>query len=145
MPEKKFDAVKEAAELEAYYARMEFATAQAWRPEPNQTLMGTVAGFGKGIPSDPKLSEYNIVYVKSPSEGMYALHCFHTLLNEGFKEIKVAEGMRVGITFLGVKVKNDAADKDPAALESTDTYYHYFVAAMDDIDKPKEGTSFDFS
>lgn len=149
MTEKKFDAAKETTELEAYMARMEFATAPAWRPEPGQTLMGTVAGFGEGIPSDPKLSKYNIVYVKTPNQGMFALHCFHTLLNEGFKNINVAKGMRVGVTFVDHRMKNDSIGKPEKDLEATDYYYYYFVANMDAVangeDAPEEGAEFDFS
>lgn len=139
-------AEKEKAELEAYFSRMEFATAPAWRPSPGETIMGTVVGFGKGVPSDPNLKSYNIVYVNSPKDGcVIALHCFHQLHNQGFKDIAVKVGMRIADTYIGLKVKNDAVDKDEKDLEKTDTYHHYFVANLDNIQPAEEGTTFDMS
>lgn len=120
-------AEKMAAELEAYFAAKELNTAPAWRPEPGQSLFGTVTGFRMG--RDNGYGEYPIVIVQTEN-GPVSVHAFHTLMRDGFKSIRVRKGTRVAVTYDGVRVTNDTADKPEK--EQT-TYHSYFVADLDKI------------
>ncbi len=126
-------------ELEAFFARQELATAPAWRPEPGESLFGEIVGFraGQGDHGD-----YPIVIVRTEF-GPRAIHAFHTLMRDGFREINAKKGMRIGVTYKGVVVKNDAADIPEEKREKTDTYHMYFVMDMDKLaEQPEEEVTF---
>jgi hypothetical protein len=123
-------------ELDAYFEKMELASAPAWRPEVNESIFGEIVGFRIGQPKDEKLKPYPIIIVKTEF-GNRALHAFHTLMRMGFEEIKAAKGMRIACTYKGIVVKSDAVDIPEDEREKTDSYHHYFIA---DLSKVNEET-----
>ncbi len=129
-------------ELEAYFARMELASAPAWRPEVDESIFGEIVGFRIGEPKDDKLKPYPIIVLRT-DYGVRALHAFHTLMRMGFEEIKATKGMRVAVTYKGIVVKSDAVNIPEEEREKTDTYHHYFVADLDKLnEEPAEVSPF---
>lgn len=128
-------------ELEAFFARKEMLTSKAWRPEIGDVLVGEVAGFRLG---EGDHGTYPIVIIRPKDGGdSVSVHCFHTLIKEGFAQIKVAKGMRVAVHYDGMQLKNSAADKPVADREKTDYYAMYFVANLDDLNQEETVVSFE--
>lgn len=116
-----------SAELEAYFAARELNSSPAWRPEPNETIIGEVIGFRTG--ADNGYGTYPIVVFRTET-GTVSVHAFHTLLRDGYKRIGIRKGMRVATTYGGTCITNDTADKP----EKDQTMYHdYFCADLDNL------------
>lgn len=145
MAEKKaFDAKAEDVAIEAYFARVQQATAPAWRPEPGETLAFEVLKLKMG--PDSGYGPYPIFVVKELESGdIVAIHAFHTMLRERFREMGVKPGFKGVVTYLGERVKNSAKDDDD---RPDDRYHMYYaedlVTAMQaDQSGIEEGFSFD--
>lgn len=132
------------AALEAYRERMSMATAPAWRPEPGQTLHGEVIQLRMG---ESGYGPYPIIVVREYATGStFAVHAFHTLVRSRLAELGVKIGFNLVLSYLGTKVKNDAADKDESNLEKTDSYHMYYAedgSKLLNTTEVEEGFSFE--
>lgn len=129
----------DVAEIEAYMAMMESKTAPAWMPDANESLFGEVIDLRMGSGDH---GPYPIIVIRA-DYGVRSVHAFHTLLRDGFKEIGVRKGMRVGITYKGLTLKNSAKDIPEEKREKTDFYHMFFVVDMDKLSKPEEDVPFE--
>jgi hypothetical protein len=136
-----FNAANTKAELEAYFARMEMATAPAWRPESGDTIVGEIVGLKMG--DGGEYGPYPIVVLKTiggtGGPMHFAVHAFHTLLREALKELKVEMGSRIVITYLGTMEKN--VQKDP---EKPQSYHMYYVEDFDKAQSADVDENFSF-
>jgi len=70
---------------------------EAWKPEPEDTLIGTVVDV---TTRDGGYGEYPIIEVDD-GEKVFAFHAFHTVASREIKARRVATGDTIGIKFLG--------------------------------------------
>ncbi len=129
-------------EIEAFFARKEQETAPAWMPEVGQSVFGEVIALKMGMSpafgnQEPK--PYPIIVLRT-EYGPVSLHAFHTLLRDGFKEIGLHMGQRVGVSYDGTKLKNTARDTPEEKRVPTDYYEMYFVADLDMVAEPATET-----
>lgn len=132
------------AELEAFFARQEEETAPAWMPGEGESIFGEVIALRMGLSQpfgDQEAKPYPIVVLRCEF-GPRTLHGFHTMLREGWKEVGLHIGQRLGITYKGTKLKNVAKDKPEAKLVPTDYYEMYFVKDLDNLTAEPAGEAF---
>lgn len=95
--------------------------AQAWRPNPGDTLTGAL------VHRDLRTTEhgtYPVVYLAPEGwDGLIAVHAFHTTLKDGFKTLAPTRGEFISITYAGMKASNSRKDKNGDPVE----YHHYAV------------------
>lgn len=130
-----------AAELEAFFQRMQRDTAPAWRPEPGTTMAGTVEGFRIG--RDTGYGEYPIVVYKLDNGEVVSVHAFHTLLRDQLKELGTKKGKRQIIHYGGLQKKTKATDEERE--KGRDEYHMYYVKNADDLAQEDQlSDTFDF-
>lgn len=109
---------------------IDVAMAQAWRPNPGNTLVGALAH------REMRTTEYGtypVVYIQKEETGeLFAIHAFHQTLKDGLKTLAPQRGSFVSITYAGLKESNTRKDSKGDVV----SYHHYIVvdpdAALDD-------------
>jgi len=129
-------------EIEAFFNRKEQETAPAWMPEQGQSVFGEVIALKMGMSpafgnQEPKA--YPIIVLRT-EHGPVSLHAFHTMLKDGFREIGVHIGQRVGVSYDGTKLKNSARNTPEDKRMPTDSYEMYFVADPDKVATTEQTT-----
>lgn len=100
--------------------------AQAWRPNPGDTLTGAVVHMAKRT---TEYGTYPVVYFAVDDvDGLIAVHAFHTTLKDGFKTLSPSRGEFVSVTYAGMKESNKREDKNGDPVE----YHHYAVYRPDE-------------
>jgi hypothetical protein len=129
------------AEMTAYRTAMQNATAPAWRPEPNTTIVGTVIGMNM---RESGYGPYPMITYRLDTGEVINLHAFHTLIRNSLAEAKTDIGKRQFVTYLGIQEKNNATAEEKE--KGLDKYHMYFVLDANDLNNaPLEGKSEDFA
>lgn len=116
------------AALAEYKERMAQATAPAWMPEPDTTVMGTVIGLRMGGQPEPLgYGFYPVVTYKLPDGSVVAVHAFHSLLRERLAELKTEIGKVQMITYLGQKASRQRTKKNEKNEDIPVEYHLYYV------------------
>jgi len=116
------------AALADYKERMAQATAPAWMPEPDTTVMGTVIGLRMGGTPEPVgYGFYPVVTYKLPDGSVVAVHAFHSLLRERLAELKTEIGKVQMITYLGQKSSRTRTKKGEDGKDIPVEYHLYYV------------------
>lgn len=107
------------AAIAAAREEMRLAKAPAWNIEniPGTEIIGTVVGTRVG--TTEKYGDYPIYVAEDLNGDIYALHAFHTLLQDGMKDI--VKGDMFMANYIGRKVFND---------ETRNDYEDYFVTKL---------------
>jgi hypothetical protein len=72
--------------------------AEAWKPEPGDTLIGEIVEIGE---RDGGYGPYPIVTIRQDDTSVLAVHAFHTVLASQLAEQHPAIGDRIGIRYKG--------------------------------------------
>jgi hypothetical protein len=104
----------------------ETQTAEAWRPEPNEELIGIVRRYNMRKMDDG--SEYPIVTIETPDGEKHAWHAFHKVGRDQLEEDKPRPGDEIGVRYLG-KVDGE-----------TYSYHNYRVAVDHKTPEPPAGS-----
>lgn len=129
------------AEMAAYRTAMQNATAPAWRPEPNTTIVGTVIGMNM---RESGYGPYPMITYRLDNGEVINLHAFHTLVRTSLAEAKTDIGKRQFVTYLGKQTKNNPTEEEKA--KGLDQYHMYYVLNAEDLNNaPAEGKSEDFA
>lgn len=114
--------------LAEYKERMAQATAPAWMPEPETTVMGTVIGLRMGGQPEPiGYGYYPVVTYKLPDGSIVAVHAFHSLLRERLAELKTEIGKVQMLTYLGQQASRQRTKKDADGKDIPVEYHLYYV------------------
>lgn len=100
----------------------ETQTADAWRPEPNEELIGTVRRYNMRKMDDG--SEYPIVTIERDDGEKFAWHAFHKVGRDQLEEDRPRVGDEIGIRYLGM------VEGDPYS------YHNYRVAVEHKTPEP---------
>jgi hypothetical protein len=85
----------------------ETQTADAWRPEAGEELIGVVRRYNMRKMDDG--TEYPIVTIETPDGEKHAWHAFHKVGRDQLEEDKPRPGDEIGVRYLG-KVEGDPYD-----------------------------------
>jgi hypothetical protein len=99
-------------------------SALAWRPSAGDMLEGTV------VKLIARESEYGIypVIVMDTGDVMYtAVHAFHTILRDAFRELKTKSGDQLVVVYQGKIESKNSAGKDADGTERKRSYHSYIV------------------
>lgn len=101
---------------------------EAWRPEPNDQLIGTVRRYNMRTMDDG--TEYPIVTVETGDGEKHAWHAFHSVGRNQLEEDKPRPGDEMGIRYLGlVEGKDGGYD-----------YHNYHVVVDHKTPEPPVGS-----
>jgi hypothetical protein len=106
----------------------ETQTAEAWRPEPNDELIGIVRRYNMRKMDDG--TEYPIVTVEQEDGQKFAWHAFHSVGRNQLEEDKPRPGDEMGVRYLG-KVDGKDGGYD---------YHSYRVAVDHKTPEPPAGS-----
>ena len=117
-------------------------SAQGWRPEAGDLLTGTVAHLvrrtDQQYPGPNGDYSYPVMTVEKADGTFTAVHCFHTTLYNGLKELQVRPGETVTIQYHG------QADKPSKANPSGSPAHLYSVVRGDGSDAIQTDPEFTF-
>ncbi len=75
-------------------------TVEAWRPEPNQELIGTIVKINV---RETDQGAYPIYTIREPDGEVLAFHAFHKVARGQLEEAEPHPGDEIGIRYLGQK------------------------------------------
>src|SRR6266487_2231880 len=108
---------------------MNLDTAEGWRPEVGDVIIGVVTDIARGF-SDYRESYYPIVTIQPDEGSPVAVHCFHTVLLNRMVELKPKIGETIGIKF----VKGSEKSTDKGKRGNTASIYNVRVKGRSDSD-----------
>ena len=85
---------------------MNLETAEGWRPEEGDTVIGTVVVVDAGW-SDFKNGYYPIITVQPDDGAPVAVHCFHDVLEKRVTDLRPEPGDTIGIKYQGKRKTKD--------------------------------------
>ena len=107
-------------DIESYFEKQMLArTAAGWNPETEPRIAGTVVSIVKR--EDGEYDPYPIVVLEKPDGSTVAVHAFHQMLQQAFKDARTVIGSNVIVQSLGKRAKRDGSGE----------YNMYFVADAD--------------
>lgn len=112
-------------------------SARGWKPNPGETLVGTVAHIGR---RESEYGAYPVVTLAADSPddpeavNYIAVNAFHSILKTALYDIKPAIGSRLSVTYQG-QIEGKRKDKDGNPVK-----YHAYTVI--DPDAPAEETEF---
>jgi hypothetical protein len=109
-------------------------SARGWRPEPGQTIVGTVKHISA---RESEYGKYPVVTLAADTDDpeavdYVAINAFHSTLKRGLYEVKPQAGTRLAVTYHG---------KVEPAKAGANAYHSYTVI---DPDAPTVESSFSF-
>ncbi len=87
------------------------SNAEAWKPNPGDTLVGEVVDVDT---HDAGYGSYPIVTVRTDDGGEVAIHGFHTVLKREFAKARPEIGSRIGVKYLGPTRRATSRTRSPA-------------------------------
>jgi hypothetical protein len=99
-------------------------SAIAWRPSPGDMLSGTVV---KLVARESDYGVYPVVVVNTGEPLYTAVHAFHTILRDAFRELKTKSGDEVVVVYQGKIESKNVAGKDKDGNEQKRSYHSYIV------------------
>jgi len=97
-----------------------FDYAPGWKPEPGDTVMGTVKALDNGY---SQWGEYKIVTLIQENGEEVAVHAFHTVLENALKRIRPVPGDKIAIRYVG--------EQTPKGDPNGKPFHVYQVRSMD--------------
>ena len=99
-------------------------SALAWRPSAGDMLDGTVV---KLIARESEYGVYPVVILDTGDALYTAVHAFHTILRDAFRELKTKSGDELVVVYQGKIESKNSAGKDADGKEIKRSYHSYIV------------------
>lgn len=86
----------------------DYTYAEAWQPEPNEKLEGTVTSISM---ASSEHGNYVVVEVQQDDGGKLAFHAFHTAARSQLDRLRPKVGDEIGILYEGLKTPKSGGDQ----------------------------------